>query len=148
MAYSCSMAGIVAKVRSQASDRAHARTYLGKANEFLAVARLAQAGRHHDAALLLAIHSGISSGDAVTVALAGLHSKDPDHLKAADLLESIAARSEDIRARATQLRSLLKMKNTVEYEERRTTSAEAADGLKRAERLAAWAAAEVTRARL
>lgn len=138
----------MAKVRSQRSDRAHARTYLGKANEFLVVARTAHAARHHDAGLLLAIHSGISSSDAVTVALAGLHSKDPDHLKAADLLESIAARSADIRARAGQLRSLLKMKNTVEYEERRTSAAEAADGLKRAERLAEWAATEVARARV
>lgn len=138
----------MARVRSQPADRTHARTYLGKANEFLAAARIAQAARQYDAGLLLAIHSGISSSDAVTVALAGLHSKDPDHLKAADLLESIAARSANIRARAAQLRSLLKMKNTVEYEERRTTSAEAIDGLKRAERLAEWAATEVARARV
>ena len=138
----------MAKVRSQPTDRAHARTYLGKANQFLAAARAAQSARHYDAGLLLAIHSGMSSGDAVAVALAGLHSKDPDHLKAADLLETIAAQSADIRTRAGQLRALLKMKNTVEYEDRRATSAEAADGLKRAERLADWAAIEVTRARV
>lgn len=136
------------KVRSRPSQRTYARTYLGKAKEFLAAAGAANAARQYDAGLLLAIHSGISSSDAVTVALAGLHSKDPDHTKAVDLLESIAAQSADIRARATQLRSLLKMKNMVEYEERRTTSAEAVDGIKRAERLAEWAASEVAKARL
>ena len=136
------------KVRSRPSQRAYARMYLGKAMEFLAAARAANAAQQYDAGLLLAIHSGISSSDAVTVALAGLHSKDPDHLKAVDLLESIAAQSTDIRARATQLRSLLKMKNMVEYEERRTTSAEATEGFKRAKRLAEWAATEVDRARI
>lgn len=129
-------------------DKPKARTYLGKANEFLAAAKAAHDAQQNDAALLLAIHSAISACDAVTVAFAGVRSTDPDHLKAADLLETVARQSTDIRERANQLRGLLKMKNLVEYEDRRVSPQEADTGTKRAERLAIWAAAQVDRARV
>lgn len=98
--------------------------------------------------MLLAIHAGISACDAVTVALGDVRSTHPDHLKAADLLETVARQSQEVHDRANQLRSLLKLKNLVEYEDRRVSAKEADTGIKRAERLATWAATQLDRARL
>ena len=129
-------------------DKPQARTYLGKADEFLAAAKAALAAQQNDAALLLAIHAGISACDAVTVALGSVRSTDPDHLKAVDLLETVARQSQEVHERANQLRSLLKLKNLVEYEDRRVSAKEADTGTKRAERLASWATTQLERARI
>jgi hypothetical protein len=128
-------------------DKSKGRSYLAKADQFLSSATSALADARHDAALLLAIHGAISATDAVTAALAGLRSADPDHLRAADLLESVARGSEEIHDRAGQLRGLLKSKNLVEYEDRRVTAREAEAGVKRAKRLAEWARTQIERAR-
>lgn len=48
-------------------------------------ARAAAAAGRSDAAMLSAIHAAISAADAVTVALAGRRSADPDHQAVADL---------------------------------------------------------------
>lgn len=129
-------------------DKPKARTYLGKADEFLAAAKLTLAAQQNDAALLLAIHAGISACDAVTVALGAVRSTDPEHLKAVDLLETVARQSQEVHERANQLRSLLKLKNLVEYEDRRVSAKEADTGTKRAERLANWATTQLERARI
>jgi hypothetical protein len=121
---------------------------MAKADQFLSASTNALNGSQHDAALLLAIHAAISATDAVTAALSGLRSADPDHLRAADLLESVARGSEEIHDKANQLRSLLKVKNLVEYEDRRSTAREAEAGVKRADRLAVWARAQVGKARV
>ena len=75
-------------------------------------------------------------------------SADPDHLRAADLLESIARGSDEIHERANQLRGLLKVKNLVEYEDRRVTAREAEAGVKRADRFAGWARSQVGKAHI
>jgi len=110
----------VSKPKAHAVDRAKSRTYLAKADQFLASAGAAITDARHDAALLLA---------------------------AADLLESIARGSDELHEQANQLRGLLKLKNLVEYEDRRTTGREAETGFKRAERLARWARTQVERSR-
>jgi len=137
----------VAEPKAHRVERSKARTYLGKADEFLAAAKTALAAEQNDAALLLAIHAGISACDAVTVALGGLRSTDPDHLRAADLLETVARLSDEVKDRSDQLRSLLKLKNLVEYEDRRVSAKEADTGTRRAERFVGWASAQVARAR-
>lgn len=131
-----------------AAGRAEARLYLEKARQFAEEARLARERSHHDAAMLDAIHAAISAADAVTVALAGRRSADPDHQRAADLLEQVAPSSEEVRATVRQVRALLRSKNTVEYESRRATAREAADAVRRAERIVDWAATLLARARL
>jgi len=135
----------MARPEAHAVEKAQSRTYLAKAEQFLASAARSVADTQHDAALLLAIHSAISATDAVTAALGGLRSADPDHLRAADLLESIARGSEELHDRANRLRGLLKLKNLVEYEDRRVSAREAETGVKRAERLAAWARTQIER---
>jgi hypothetical protein len=77
-----------------------------------------------------------------------LRSADPDHERAVDLLEETAGGSEEIKARARQMRQLLAKKNMVDYEARRATAKEARDAAERASRIVAWAAVTVRRARV
>jgi HEPN domain-containing protein len=136
--------------RSKTVDvpRREAQRYVEKAVEFVEQARDASSSSRHDAAVLNAIHAAISAADAVTVALSGRRSSDPDHQRVADLLEDVAANSSEIRSRTRQLRTLLAKKNVVEYESRRATAREAADAVTRAERLVAWSEDLVRRAKL
>ena len=128
-------------------ERRQAPAFMAKADEFAEAARSSlQAGRK-DAAVLEAIHAAISATDAVTCALAGTRSTDPDHARAADLLEETGPRG-DVANHAKQLRQLLSNKNAVEYESRRTTSREAADAVKRAERFVDWARGLIAASRL
>src|SRR2546422_6838324 len=136
------------KVKVALMSRDHAPTYFRKASEFCAAAASALAAERHDAALLCAIHAGISAADAVCVALGGRRSMDPDHQRAVDLLEEVGARTPEMRTKRQQLRGLLALKNLVEYETRAATAAEAADGAKRCERLVDWARSELANARL
>ena len=128
--------------------RAEAKLFLGKAEQFLAEARSALESARFDAASLNAVHAGISAGDAVAVALAGRRSRDPDHHRAVDLLEQVAGASSSLRSHARQLRTLLSSKNIVEYESRRSSQREAADAIRRAERLVGWAAGVIEAANL
>lgn len=127
--------------------RAQARTYLDKARQFALNARDALDGARFDAALLDAVHAGISAGDAVTVVLGGERSTDPDHMRLADLIEEHAGTGEDSRAHAKPLRLLVNKKNLVEYEARRATQADAREGVERADRLVSWAGRVVDKAR-
>ena len=119
--------------------RAEAKLYLAKANQFLGGAVSALEEGKHDLSMLDSVHAAISSADAVTVAIAGLRSADPDHQRAADLLEQVVGSSAQLRTHVRQLRELLAKKNMVEYESRRTTQKEAIDAQHRAERLVTWA---------
>lgn len=131
-----------------AASRAEAQLFLAKAKQFLEEGGTALDGTRHDAVMLNAIHAAISASDAVTTALAGRRSADPDHQRAADLLEEVAAGSGEIKARARQLRQLLARKNIVEYESRRATAKEARDALSRAERFVGWADETVRKAKV
>lgn len=126
--------------------RAQAHHYLAKAEQFGAAARAALESEHHDAALLNAVHAAISAADAATVVLAGERSVDPDHLRAADLLEHVARAADEVRTKAGQLRALIKKKNVVEYEARRATIKEAADAVERADRIVEWVRTVVSQA--
>lgn len=128
--------------------RSEARRYLGKPEQFLTEARVALDGERHDAAMLNAIHAAISGADAVSVALGGRRSADPDHQRAVNLLEEIARGSGAIGARARQLRVLLARKNAIEYESRRATAKEAGDTVERALRIVAWARQTVDQAKI
>ena len=124
--------------RTTDTPRRDAKTFLAKAEEFLRAAERAASAGDHDAALLAAIHSAMTANDAACATLLGRRSSDPDHQRAADLLESAGDRTPEVAQRARQLRSLLKKKNLVEYEARRATVAESHDALERAQRFVAW----------
>lgn len=130
------------------TPRAETHLFLAKAREFASEARSALEAARNDAAMLNAVHAAISGSDAVTVALAGRRSADPDHQAAVSLLEQVARGSEELDTRVRQLRGLIQKKNLVEYESRRATSKEASDAVQRAERFVEWTAAVVERAGL
>src|SRR5437763_4498783 len=113
------------RAKTVRASRAEAGQHMAKAEQFLEVARLALHGQRHDACMLNAIHAAISAADAVTIALVGQRSSDPDHRRAVDLLEEAGGSSEVVRGRARQLRALIEKKNAVEYEARRASGAEA-----------------------
>lgn len=138
----------MAKGKTAQVSRGEARLYLDKAIQFIEQARSGLDADRNDAALLDAIHAGISATDAATVALAGVRSTDPDHQRAADLLEEIAASAQEGRERVRQLRALLARKNTVEYESRKATGKDAHDGVARAGRIVDWAKEVIDKARL
>ncbi len=130
------------------TSKGEAQLYLAKSEEFLHEAAEALPGERNDAAMLNAIHAAISATDAVTTALVGLRSADPDHQRAVDLLDQVAGNSAEIGIRVRQLRTLLVKKNRVEYESRRATPREARDAVERAARIVEWARGVVERARV
>lgn len=138
----------MAKRKTAQIRRGEARLYLDKAVQFIEQARAGLDADRNDAALLDAIHAAISGTDAATVALAGVRSTDPDHQRAADLLDEVAESTPEGRARARQLRALLARKNTVEYESRKASAKDARDGVERAGRIVDWAKEILARARL
>ena len=138
----------MAKGKTAQVRRGEARLYLDKAVQFIEQARSGLDADRNDAALLDAIHAAISGADAATIALAGVRSTDPDHQRAADLLEEVAATASEGRERARQLRALLARKNTVEYESRKASVRDARDGVERAGRIVDWAKEVLAKARL
>lgn len=138
----------MAKGKTAQVRRGEAGLYLEKAVQFIDQARSGIDAGRNDAALLDAIHAAISGADAATVALAGVRSTDPDHQRAADLLEEVAASAPEGRERARQLRALLARKNTVEYESRKATAKEAREGVERASRIVDWSKQVLASARL
>lgn len=135
-------------VKLQIVEKGRAPGYLRKGRQFAEAARQQLDLNHFEAALLCAVHAGISSCDAVCVALGGRRSADPNHALAADLLESVGQSSEAFRQKANQLRQLLALKNLIEYEDKPARRAETESGVARSERLVTWAVDVVTRARL
>ena len=138
----------MAKCKTAQVRRGEAKLYLDKAVQFIEQARSGLDSGRNDAALLDAIHAAISGTDAATVALAGVRSADPDHQRAADLLEEVAASAPEARERVRQLRALLARKNAVEYESRKASAKDARDGVERAGRIVDWAKDVVAKARL
>ena len=138
----------MAKGKTTQVRRGEARLYLDKADQFVEQARFGLDAGRNDAALLDAIHAAISGTDAVTIALAGVRSSDPDHQRAADLLEEVAGSAPEVSERARQLRALLARKNTVEYQSRKASAREAREGVDRAGRIVDWAKGVLENARL
>jgi hypothetical protein len=130
------------------TSRSEARLYLAKAQQFSAEATAAINNSRNDAAMLNAVHAAISAADAVCVALSGRRSADPDHQRAADLLQEIGGKSKGIAGHVRQLRMLIAKKNVVEYESRQASVKEATEAVQRAERLVSWAGQIIEAAQL
>ena len=120
------------------ANRGESRTYLVKAQEFLATADAAVLNKRWNSAGLAAIHAGIGAADAAIVASAGVRSASKDHGAAVGLLRRLVAESGAAQER--QLNGLLSMQNTVEYEQRLATESEARALVEQAGRLVRWSA--------
>lgn len=123
--------------KTEKVGRDAARRYLAKGREFALVAEQALADKRFNGAGLVAVHAGISLGDAVLAHSVGLRSVEKDHSAIITLLESNVAAFTATRRR--QLVGLLRLKNTVEYDQHPISATEAAHAVENARRLAAWA---------
>lgn len=139
---------MTARRKTVETPRSEAHLYLAKAEQFSAEAIAAIKNSRNDAAMLNAVHAAISATDAVCVALSGRRSGDPDHQRAADLLQEIGGGSKGIASHVRQLRMLIAKKNVVEYESRRASAKEATEAVQRAERFVSWARQTIEAARL
>jgi uncharacterized protein (UPF0332 family) len=111
--------------------------YLKKAEEFFSSAQDSLMKEKWNAASLNAIHSGISSADALLVSLHGIKSTSPKHDDILKLLSSLI-RHKALEENIGHLRQLIAMKNIVEYDQRLITQNEAISLGKHAERFLAW----------
>src|SRR6266571_3003477 len=126
-------------------ERQRAAYFLAKAVQFCQAAHQQLDTEHYDASILLAVHAGITGADAACVGLSGRRSVDPNHLRAADLLEAAGRNAAPFVEQANKLRALIGQKNRVEYEDKRATRKDAGDAVARCERLITWAGGELER---
>jgi len=118
-----------------AEQRNHAKSFLTKAEEYLASAEDNLAAERHTPAAGDAIHAGISSKDAIVTALTGSTSKGTDHATAAkELKQALGKRPEAPKAEKT-LRELLSAKGDVEYGVALVTAVKAESLVRRARTL-------------
>ncbi len=111
--------------------------YLKKAEEFFSSAQDSLIKEKWNAAGLNAIHAGISSTDALLVALHGIKSTSPKHDDILKLLSSLV-KHKGLEENISHLRSLISMKSIVEYDQRLVTQSEAVSLSKHSERFLAW----------
>lgn len=98
-----------------AEQRHHARSFLKKAEEYLASAEANLAAKRYTPAAGDAIHAGISAKDAILTALTGATSKGQDHATAARELRQALAMRPEAAGSQKSLRELIASKSDVEY---------------------------------
>jgi HEPN domain-containing protein len=118
-----------------AQQRNHARSFLRKAEEYLASAEANLAAKRYTPAAGDAIHAGISAKDAILTALTGATSKTKDHATAAkELRQALAARPEAAGSEKS-MRELIAAKSDVEYGTDLVTATKAQPLIRRARTL-------------
>lgn len=135
------------KISTLGVEQVHAATYFRKATQLCEAASAAFDSEHYDAALILAIHAGISAADSVCIGLATRKNKE-SHERAADLLEQVGGHAAEFRDAAKKLRALLAGKSAIEYENKRATRKDAETGVRRCEALVDWAEKTLWKAKL
>ena len=94
------------EVRTRRVSAAQARSYLGKAEEFLAAARDSLDAGHSLAATSLSVHAGISACDAICGARTGQRASGSDHGQAVALLDRAGREGKDAARVLTRLMPL------------------------------------------
>jgi uncharacterized protein (UPF0332 family) len=123
--------------RTRTATKQEGKIALKKAQQFVEAAKSEQEQERWDSAGLNAIHSGICAADAVLIHATGVRCASQDHENVSTMLfRSVLSFKGSPR---TQLLGLLKMKNTVAYEQRLITQREAADLVTAATRFLSWA---------
>jgi hypothetical protein len=117
----------------------HARSFLKKAEEYLASAEDNLVATRYTAAAGDAIHAGISAKDAITTALTGATSKGRDHATAATELKQALGQRTEAAAAEKALRELISAKAEVEYGVALITATKAEPLARRARTLVALA---------
>ena len=98
-----------------AEQRNHAKSFLKKAEEYLASAEANLTAQRFTPAAGDAIHAGISAKDAILTVLTGSTSKGKDHSTAAKELRQSLSKRPEASAAERALRELIAAKGDVEY---------------------------------
>lgn len=118
-----------------AEQRDHAKSFLRKAEEYLASADDNLAAERHTPAAGDAIHAGISAKDAVVTTLTGSTTKRKDHSTATKELKQVLGQRPEATTAERALRELLSAKGDVEYGIALLTAARAESLVRRARTL-------------
>ncbi len=118
-----------------AEQRDHAKSFLRKAEEYLASAEDNLAAERHTPAAGDAIHAGISAKDAVVTTLTGSTTKRKDHATATKELKQVLGKRPEATTAERALRELLSAKGDVEYGIALLTAARAESLVRRARTL-------------
>ena len=118
-----------------AEHRNNARSFLTKAEEYLASAEDSLAAERYTPAAGNAIHAGISAKDAIVTALTGTTSRGKDHATAARELRTALGKRDSAAAAEKALRELVSAKSAVEYGTALVTAAKAEPLTRRARSL-------------
>ena len=116
-------------------QRNYAKSFLKKAEEYVASAEDNLTAERHTPAAGDAIHAGISSKDAIVTTLTGSTSKAKDHATAAKELRQALGKRSDAATAEKALRELLAAKGDVEYGVALVTAAKAESLVRRARTL-------------
>lgn len=116
-------------------QRNHARSFLRKAEEYLASAEANLEAERNTVAAADAIHAGISAKDAIVTELTGSTGKGKDHATAAKELRQALGRRPEAAGAAKWMRELLSSKADVEYGVTLLTAAKAEPLVRRARSL-------------
>ena len=131
-------------IRTRPVSAAQVRSYAGKAQEFVDAAINELAAGRFIAACSLAVHGGINAADAVCGARIGQRAAGDDHGQVLVLLADAGPDGADVER---ELRRLLPLKTTAEYEPddvARSTAAKAVERATRCVRIAQRAANSMT----
>jgi HEPN domain-containing protein len=117
------------------AQRNYARSFLNKAEEYLASAEDNLTAERHTPAAGDAIHAGISSKDAIVTTLTGSTSKGKDHATATKELKRALGKRPESTTAERALRELLSAKGDVEYGVALVSAAKAESLVRRARTL-------------
>jgi len=125
-------------VRVRHVDKFAFRNYLKRAGECLNAALECLKNGWWNAAVINAVHCGISACDALTVFMRGVRHAGERHEDAISLLQTVDLPKDLLTAKSKQLSRLLGVKNAAEYEERLMNENDAREAVKDAERFLGW----------
>ncbi|MGQ9597550.1 MAG: HEPN domain-containing protein [Thermoproteota archaeon] len=109
-----------------------------KAEECLTTASECLKTGRWNAAVINAVHCGISACDALTVFMLGIRHAGERHEDAISLLQAVDLPKDILTAKSKQLSRLLGVKNIAEYEERLMDEDDAREAVRDAERFLGW----------
>jgi len=112
--------------------------YLRKSEECLNTASECLRTARWNAAVINAVHSGISACDALTVFMLGVRHAGERHEDVISLIQTVGLPKDILTARSKQLSRLLGIKNAAEYEERLMNENDAREAVRDAERFLNW----------
>jgi len=119
-------------------DKSLFKNYLRKSEECLETASECVKRGRWNAAVINAVHCGISACDALTVFMLGVRHAGERHEDAISLFQTVGLPKDILTAKSRQLSRLLGIKNTAEYEERLMSENDAREAIRDAERFFGW----------